>query len=93
MERPDLLIIRRMRSLLLVSLVVLPTSILAHATASSAGGRQLNSPSGAIRHVIMLQFDNVHFRRDNVPSDVEQMRNLISSWSGTGAFLPTTTPL
>ena len=33
---------------------------------------------GKIKHVIYLQFDNVHFLRDNpnVPSDVEQMPHL-----------------
>jgi phospholipase C len=34
---------------------------------------------GTIKHVIYLQFDNVHFLRDNpnVPSDVEQMPHLL----------------
>jgi hypothetical protein len=32
----------------------------------------LNSPSGAIKHVVYVEFDNVHFTRDNpnVPSGV-----------------------
>ena len=36
---------------------------------------QLNSPSGKIQHVVYIEFDNVHFTRDNpnVPSDLEQM--------------------
>ena len=37
------------------------------------------SKDGKIQHVIYLQFDNVHFLRDNpnVPSDLEQMPNLL----------------
>jgi hypothetical protein len=40
----------------------------------------LNSSQGNIKHVIYLIFDNVHFRRDNpnVPSDLEQMPNLLN---------------
>src|SRR3974390_1535062 len=38
---------------------------------------QLN---GKIKHVVFLEFDNVHFTRDNpnVPSDLEQMPNLLN---------------
>jgi hypothetical protein len=34
----------------------------------------LNSDHNRIQHVVYIQFDNVHFRRDtaNVPSDLEQ---------------------
>jgi hypothetical protein len=33
-----------------------------------------------IEHIVYIQFDNVHFRRDNpnVPSDLEQMPNLLN---------------
>src|SRR5262252_9968692 len=33
-----------------------------------------------IKHVVQIQFDNVHLRRDNpnVPSDLEQMPNLLN---------------
>ncbi len=50
---------------------------------------QLNSAGGAIKHVIQLQFDNVHFRRDNpnVPSDIEQMPNLYNFLVGNGTVL------
>src|SRR5215831_564337 len=45
-----------------------------------ASGCQLNSSQGNIKHVVYLIFDNVHFRRDNpnVPSDLEQMPNLLN---------------
>jgi hypothetical protein len=41
---------------------------------------QLNSPSGQVKHVVYIEFDNVHFTRDNpnVPSDLEQMPNLLN---------------
>src|SRR5262249_32042923 len=39
-----------------------------------------------IKHVIYLQFDNVHFTRDNpnVPSDLEQMPHLLNFLTGNG---------
>jgi hypothetical protein len=41
---------------------------------------KLNAPSGNIKHVVYIEFDNVHFTRDNpnVPSDLEQMPNLLN---------------
>ncbi len=41
---------------------------------------QLQSPGGDIKHVVHIVFDNVHLRRDNpnVPSDLEQMPNLLN---------------
>jgi hypothetical protein len=38
----------------------------------------LRSDNNRIQHVVYIQFDNVHFRRDtpNVPSDLEQISNL-----------------
>ncbi|MGO9055796.1 MAG: hypothetical protein ACLQU2_00175 [Candidatus Binataceae bacterium] len=41
---------------------------------------QLNSPSGKIKHVVYIEFDNQHFTRDNpnVPSDLEQQPNLLN---------------
>jgi len=53
-----------------------PRPLLA-ATQSSC---KLNSEDGKIKHVIYIQFDNVHLRRDNpnVPSDLEQMPHLLN---------------
>ena len=47
------------------------------------------SPTGRIEHVIYVQFDNVHFRRDNpnVPSDLEQMPNLLQFLEGNGTLV------
>ena len=46
---------------------------------NAGNGRcQLHSDNNRIQHVVYIQFDNVHFRRDlqNIPSDLEQMSNL-----------------
>jgi hypothetical protein len=44
---------------------------------------------GKIQHVIYLQFDNVHYTRDNpnVPSDLEQMPNLLDFITGNGTLI------
>src|SRR5215469_7576056 len=44
---------------------------------------------GAIKHVIYLQFDNVHYTRDNpnVPSDLQQMPNLLNFITGNGTLI------
>jgi len=48
--------------------------------ASAHAQCQLNSPTGKIKHVVYVEFDNVHFTRDNpnVPSDLEQIPNLLN---------------
>src|SRR5580704_8240171 len=48
--------------------------------ASALAQCQLNSRSGKLKHVVYVEFDNVHFTRDNpnVPSDLEQMPNLLN---------------
>jgi len=47
---------------------------------------QLNSPGGQVKRVINIVFDNVHLRRDNpnVPSDLEQMPNLLNFLQNNG---------
>ena len=49
----------------------------------------LASPSGAISHVIYIQFDNTHLTRDNpnVPSDLQQMPNLLNFIENNGVLL------
>jgi hypothetical protein len=49
----------------------------------------LRSDNNRIQHVIYIQFDNVHFRRDvpNVPSDLEQMSNLRDFLTENGSVL------
>jgi hypothetical protein len=59
-------------------------------------GCHLQSARGDIKHVIYIQFDNVHFERDNpnVPSDLEQMPHLLNFLKQNGALLTNShTPL
>jgi hypothetical protein len=58
------------------------------ATAHAASGCELNSANGSIKHVIYIQFDNVHFASDNpnVPSDLEQMPNLLNFIKNNGTL-------
>ena len=59
-----------------------------HASSSVAvTGCQLGD-KGKIKHVIYIQFDNVHFLRDNpnVPSDLEQMPHLLNFLKDNGTF-------
>ncbi|MEO8744110.1 MAG: hypothetical protein ABI334_07840 [Candidatus Dormiibacterota bacterium] len=59
------------------------------AVSSTGGNCTLKSARGQIQHVINIQFDNTHFTRDNpnVPSDMEQMPNLLNFIEGNGALL------
>lgn len=42
-----------------------------------------------IKHIVEIQFDNVHYRRDNpnVPSDLEQIPSLLNFLKGNGTLL------
>jgi hypothetical protein len=59
------------------------------ASADAGGSCQLGTKAGKIKHVIYLQFDNTHYRRDNpnVASDLEQMPNLLNFLKGNGTLL------
>lgn len=54
-----------------------------------SGSCTLKSAHGQIQHVIYVQFDNAHFTRDNpnVPSDLEQMPNLLNFIESNGVLL------
>ena len=47
------------------------------------------APGDTIKHVIYIQFDNVHYNRDNpsVPSDLQQMPNLLKFITGQGTLI------
>src|SRR5712692_8395540 len=86
--------IRVRRFARLVALLAVPTfaSGLGSGGASAAPpdtGCHLQSAKGDIKHVIALTFDNVHFTRDNlnVPSDLEQMPNLLNFVESNGTLL------
>src|SRR5690348_11715339 len=70
----------------IISLLVVP---LTSASTQATNGCQLKSPKGAIQHVIYVQFDNAHFRRDNpdVPSDLEQMPHLLNFIQDNGVLM------
>src|SRR3954462_14601949 len=58
-------------------------------TARKAGAASASCYLGhGIQHVIYLQFDNTHFRRDNpnVPSDLEQMPHLLDFLKSNGTL-------
>ena len=52
--------------------------------APAPGGCSLGANGNPVKHVIYLQFDNVHYRRDaaGVPSDLEQMPHLLNFLRG-----------
>jgi hypothetical protein len=56
---------------------------------NSSSDCALHSAHGEIQHVIYIQFDNVHFTRDNpnVPSDLEQMPNLLNFITSNGVLM------
>src|SRR5437588_5624045 len=57
--------------------------------AQQSSSCKLPSRAGNVQHVIYLQFDNVHFMRDNpnVPSDLEQMPHLLNFITSNGTLL------
>jgi hypothetical protein len=59
-------------------------------TATRAGSATCVLGAGkAIKHVIYLQFDNTHYTRNNpnVPSDLQQMPNLLNFLTGSGTLI------
>jgi hypothetical protein len=55
---------------------------------AAAGTCELGTKAAPVSHVIYLQFDNVHFTRDNpnVPSDLEQMPHLLNFLESQGTL-------
>ena len=83
-------------STLFTTLLAAPlvTALLATAAPARAAGPADESPAGChlapgLKHIVHIQFDNVHLRRDNpnVPSDLEQMPNLLNFLEGQGTLL------
>jgi len=65
-----------------------PASFAKQPAAAGSGACQLGGPAGQVKHVIYLQFDNTHFRRDrpNVASDLEQMPHLLAFLRSQGTL-------
>jgi hypothetical protein len=74
--------------LLPATAVAQPKPLPPQSTSSSGGDCDLKSARGEIKHVVYIQFDNVHFTRDNptVPSDLEQMPHLLNFFAKNGTF-------
>jgi len=68
---------------------VLATTHGSTAATAAPAACQLGNKDGQIKHVIYLQFDNTHFRRDrpDVASDLEQMPHLLNFLTGNGSLL------
>ena len=84
---------RDIRLRLRLTLILFAIALLTLGAVLPAGAQrncQLNSAQGKIQHVIYLQFDNVHLRRDNpnVPSDLEQMPHLLNFIRHNGTLDP-----
>jgi hypothetical protein len=63
----------------------------ASGAASGAPGRTcaLGASGSSVKHVIYIQFDDVHYSRDNpnVPSDLQQMPDLLNFITGNGTLI------
>lgn len=76
----------------LLVLAMLPATAAGFGSLGAVAGQpQAATPgclSGAVKHVIYLQFDNTHFNRDrpNVASDLEQMPHLLNFLESNGTL-------
>jgi hypothetical protein len=68
--------------------LALGIGMLAAASQPASAACQLNGAGSQIKHVVYITFDNVHLRRDNpnVPSDLEQMPNLLNFIQSNGTI-------
>jgi arylsulfatase A-like enzyme len=66
--------------------LLLSAVVLVEGSATAQAACALQSAGNRIKHVVHIQFDNVHLRRDNpnVPSDLEQMPNLLNFMQHNG---------
>jgi hypothetical protein len=73
---------------LVAAQAAMPGSATAQATQSPSAATQSCTLSNGIQHVISIQFDNTHLFRDraSVPSDLEQMPNLLNFMTDNGTL-------
>ena len=66
----------------------LASTFAASAHAQSSPSCPLNNPGNPIKHIVYLQYDNVHYQRDRntVPSDLEQMPTMLNFLQGKGTL-------
>ncbi len=76
-----------MKGIILVAVAAAAAVVLGQpaSAATSSNGCKLGN---GIQHIVYIQFDNVHLRRDNpnVPSDLEQIPNLLNFLEGEGTL-------
>ncbi len=65
-----------------------PAAVPVAEAAPAAASCALGASGSAVKHVIYIQFDGVHYSRDepDVPSDLEQMPNLLNFITGNGTL-------
>src|SRR5499427_1458235 len=85
-----MLCFRSMLRVFLISLGVVFLDTYGSLGAAAQSTCNFNSAGGKIQHLIYVQFDNTHLRRDNpnVPSDLEQMPNLLNFLQSQGNLNP-----
>jgi hypothetical protein len=76
-----------MRGIVFLALASSAALVLGASTGAAAKQTHCKLDNG-IEHIVYIQFDNVHFRRDNpnVPSDLEQIPNLLNFLENDGTF-------
>jgi hypothetical protein len=86
----------RLRALWLFAIAALLAAVPAataqartHRAAVTTAGCRLSPANGRIKHLVYVQFDNTHLRRDRqgIPSDLEQMPHLLNFMRGQGTLL------
>src|SRR6516164_4334320 len=77
-----------MRRIVFLALASFAALVLGASSGAAAKQSHCKLDNG-IEHIVYIQFDNVHFRRDNpnVPSDLEQIPNLLTFMQGGGTLL------
>src|SRR6476660_8304947 len=85
---------KRLRGAAGVATIVLVTAsgvaaLASEQTAAAAPPASTCQLGNGVKHVVTLVFDNVHYFRDNpnVPSDLEQIPNLLNFFTSHGTFL------
>jgi hypothetical protein len=77
-----------MRGIVFLALASSAAVLLGASTGATAKQERCKLDNG-IEHIVYIQFDNVHFRRDNhnVPSDLQQIPNLLNFLEDNGTLL------
>ena len=67
----------------------LVSGLIGSAAAQTTPTCPLSAPNSRLKHIVYLQYDNVHYQRDriNVPSDLEQMPAMLSFLQNKGTLL------